>query len=76
MDDGRCPDGEWARSSKALQATSAAHLAAAQKKDSDAAKTAFADLTRQSCKVCHAAHNGKSSKRFFHSVPGQSVFFE
>lgn len=59
MDDGRCPDGEWAKSSKALQSTSAALLAAAEKKDAAAAKAAFADLTAQSCKVCHAAHKGK-----------------
>lgn len=59
MDDGRCPDGEWAKSSKALQATSAALLAAAEKKDAEAAKAAFGDLTAQSCKVCHAAHKGK-----------------
>lgn len=59
MDDGRCPDGEWAKSAKALQATSAALLAAAEKKDAAAAKTAFGDLTAQSCKVCHAAHKGK-----------------
>lgn len=59
LDDGRCPDGEWAKSSKALQTTSAALLAAAEKKDAAAAKAAFADLTAQSCKVCHAAHKGK-----------------
>lgn len=59
MDDGRCPDGEWAKSAKALQATSAALLAAAEKKDAAGAKAAFGDLTAQSCKVCHAAHKGK-----------------
>ncbi|TXT32332.1 MAG: hypothetical protein FD138_2077 [Planctomycetota bacterium] len=59
MDDGRCPDGEWAKSAKGLQSTSAALLAAAEKKDAAAAKAAFADLTAQSCKVCHAAHKGK-----------------
>lgn len=56
MDDGRCPDGEWAKAAKALQTTSAALLAAAEKKDAAAAKAAFGDLTAQSCKVCHAAH--------------------
>ena len=59
MDDGRCPDAEWAKSAKALQATSAALLDAAEKKDAAAAKAAFGDLTAQSCKVCHAAHKGK-----------------
>lgn len=56
MDDGRCPDGEWAKAAKALQATSATLLAAAETKDAAAAKAAFADLTGQSCKVCHTAH--------------------
>lgn len=56
MDDGRCPDGEWAKAAKALQATSATLLAAAETKDAAAAKAAFADLTGQSCKVCHTTH--------------------
>lgn len=59
MDDGRCPDGEWAKASKALQAQSAAVLAKSEAKDLDGAKAAFADLTKQSCAVCHAAHKGK-----------------
>jgi uncharacterized glyoxalase superfamily protein PhnB len=60
MDDGRCPDGEWAKAAKALQAQSATLLAAAEKKDTDAAKAAFKDLTAQSCAICHAAHKPKS----------------
>jgi hypothetical protein len=60
MDDGRCPDGEWAKAAKALQAQSAAVLAAAEKDDAASAKAAFAELTAQSCKVCHAAHKPKS----------------
>lgn len=59
MDDGRCPDGEWAKAAKALQAQSAAVLAAAEKDDAATAKAAFGELTAQSCKVCHAAHKGK-----------------
>ncbi len=59
MDDGRCPDGEWAKASKALQAQSAAVLAKAEAKDLDGAKAAFGELTKSSCAVCHAAHKGK-----------------
>lgn len=59
MDDGRCPDGEWAKASKALQAASKAVLEKAEAKDAAGAKAAFGDLTAQSCKVCHAAHKGK-----------------
>ncbi|MCX7418909.1 MAG: hypothetical protein NT013_05150 [Planctomycetia bacterium] len=59
MDDGRCPDGEWAKASKALQAQSAAVLAAAEKDDAATAKAAFKELTAQSCAICHAAHKPK-----------------
>ena len=60
MDDGRCPDGEWAKASKALQAQSAAVLAAAEKDDAATAKAAFKELTAQSCAICHAAHKPKT----------------
>lgn len=59
MDDGRCPDGEWAKAAKAIQGTSAEVLAAAEKKDAAAAKAAFGKLTAEGCAVCHAAHKGK-----------------
>ena len=59
MDDGRCPDGEWAKAAKALQAQSAAVLAAATKDDAASAKAAFTELTAQSCAICHAAHKPK-----------------
>lgn len=59
MDDGRCPDGEWAKAAKALQAQSAAVLAAAEKDDAATAKAAFKELTAQSCAICHAAHKPK-----------------
>ena len=59
MDDGRCPDAEWAKAAKALQAQSAAVLAAAEKDDAATAKAAFKDLTAQSCAICHAAHKPK-----------------
>ena len=42
MDDGRCPDGDWAKAAKALQTQSAAVLAAAEKMDAAAAKEALA----------------------------------
>lgn len=56
MDDGRCPDGEWAKAAKALQTSSAAVLAKAEAKDLEGAKAAFGELTAGSCKVCHTAH--------------------
>ncbi len=60
MDDGRCPDGTWAKAAKALQATSAVVLDKAEKKDLDGAKAAFKELTAQSCAVCHEAHKPKA----------------
>lgn len=59
MDDGRCPDGTWAKSAKALQVSSAALLAKAEAKDLDGTKAAFKELTTQSCAVCHEAHKPK-----------------
>jgi mono/diheme cytochrome c family protein len=59
MDDGRCPDGEWAKAAKALQAQSAAVLSAAEKDNFAGAKEAFKELTAQSCAICHAAHKPK-----------------
>ena len=59
MDDGRCPDGTWAKSAKALQASSAALLEKAEAKDLDGTKAAFKELTSQSCAVCHEAHKPK-----------------
>ncbi len=56
MDDGRCPDGEWAKGAKTLQECSAVVLAKAEAKDLDGAKAAFAALTAGSCAVCHKAH--------------------
>ncbi|MFN0051057.1 MAG: hypothetical protein ACKV0T_02640 [Planctomycetales bacterium] len=56
MDDGRCPDGDWAGASKALQTNSADILAAAEKKDLAAAKAAFGKLTAEGCGACHKAH--------------------
>ena len=49
MEDGRCPDADWANAAKALQADSAAVLAAAEKMDAAAAKAAFGKLTAEGC---------------------------
>jgi cytochrome c556 len=59
MQDGRCPDGVWAGAAKSLGEGSTAVLAAADKKDVEAARTAFKTVT-DSCKSCHDAH--KKSK--------------
>lgn len=56
MDDGRCPDGEWAKGAKAVQSATAEVLAAAEKKDAAAAKAAFAKVTGEGCATCHKAH--------------------
>jgi hypothetical protein len=56
MDDGRCPDGEWAKATTAVREATADVLAAAEKKDAEAAKKGFAKLTGEGCKVCHTAH--------------------
>lgn len=56
MDDGRCPDGDWANATKAIRESSAAVLAAAEKEDAAGAKAAFAKLTSEGCAVCHKAH--------------------
>lgn len=55
MDDGRCPDGEWAAASKTLRECSAAVLAAADAKDADAGLNAFKAMTK-ACGQCHKAH--------------------
>jgi cytochrome c556 len=55
MQDGRCPDGTWAGAAKSLGEGSAAVLAAAEKKDAEAARGAFKTVTT-SCKTCHDAH--------------------
>ena len=55
MQDGRCPDATWAGAAKSLGEGSSAVLAAAEKKDVAAARTAFKSVT-DSCKSCHDAH--------------------
>lgn len=55
MDDGRCPDGTWAKACKSLRTQSEAVLAKIKAKDRDGAAAEFKKLT-QSCGVCHKAH--------------------
>lgn len=58
MDDGRCPDGVWAEAARTtLREGSAEVLAAAEKKDLEAASAGFKKLT-QACAACHKAHKG------------------
>ena len=56
LDDGRCPDGDWAKASKALQLHGQEVIDASEKKDLEAAKAAFGKLTAEGCAVCHKAH--------------------
>ena len=56
MDDGRCPDAEWAKGAKTVQKSSAVIIDLAAKKDLSGAQDAFKVLTAQGCKTCHAKH--------------------
>lgn len=55
MDDGRCPDAVWAGATKELREGSASVVAALEKKDIEAARAAFKNLTG-ACTTCHNAH--------------------
>ena len=55
MDDGRCPDGDWANAATVLRNASAAVLAKVEAKDAAGAAAEFKKLT-QSCADCHKAH--------------------
>ena len=55
MDDGRCPDGDWANAAKALKEGSAAVLAKIEAKDLEGAAAEFKKVT-ESCAGCHKAH--------------------
>ena len=52
MDDGRCPDGDWANASKSLRDGSAAVLTKIEAKDYAGAQEAFKAVTG-SCAACH-----------------------
>lgn len=55
MDDGRCPDADWAGAATKLREGSAALLAKLEAKDADGAKDAMKSMT-QACGACHKAH--------------------
>jgi hypothetical protein len=55
MDDGRCPDADWANAATALREGSAAVLAKLEAQDAAGAQEAFSSVT-QSCGACHKAH--------------------
>jgi len=55
MDDGRCPDADWANAAKALRDGSAEVLAKIDAKDTAGAEQAFKTMT-QACAACHKAH--------------------
>ncbi|MEI8380103.1 MAG: hypothetical protein WCJ09_08245 [Planctomycetota bacterium] len=55
MDDGRCPDADWANAAKALREGSAAVLAKIEAKDAAGAQEAFKAVTG-SCAACHKVH--------------------
>lgn len=59
MDDGRCPDKDWAGAAKTLRECSGKVLEAAKAKDADAAQSAFKNLTT-ACADCHKAHRPKN----------------
>lgn len=56
MDDGRCPDGVWAKAATdSLRKGTVAVMAAIKARDAAAANTAFKTVT-SSCAACHKAH--------------------
>ncbi len=55
MDDGRCPDADWANASTILRTASDAVLVKALAKDHAGVAAEFAKLT-ESCGTCHKAH--------------------
>ncbi len=55
MEDGRCPDKDWAGAAKTLRECSGKVLDAAKAKDAAAANGAFKALTG-ACATCHKAH--------------------
>jgi len=55
MDDGRCPDADWANASTMLRTASDAVLVKALAKDHAGVAAEFAKLT-ESCGACHKVH--------------------
>lgn len=58
MDDGRCPDKDWAGAAKDLRENSAKVLVAARAKDLADAQGAFKGVTA-ACAACHKVHREK-----------------
>jgi hypothetical protein len=55
MDDGRCPDADWAAAAKTLRECSAKVGECAKAKDLPGAQAAFKGLTG-ACAACHGVH--------------------
>jgi hypothetical protein len=55
MDDGRCPDADWANAATALREGSATLVAKLDAKDAAGSQEAFKSMT-QACGSCHKAH--------------------
>ena len=55
VDDGRCPDADWAAAATTLRDGTAAVLAKIEAKDAAGAQEAFKSATA-SCAACHKAH--------------------
>lgn len=55
MDDGRCPDADWAGAATSLREGSAALLAKIEAKDLAGSQAALKTMT-QACGACHKAH--------------------
>ena len=55
MDDGRCPDGDWAKAASVLREGSASVLDKLGAKDLAGAKESFKSMT-QACAACHKVH--------------------
>ena len=63
MEDGRCPDGVWAKAAKeTLRQGSEEVLKAVGAKDLEAARAAFKAMTA-SCGGCHKAHKKKKPEK-------------
>jgi cytochrome c556 len=55
MDDGRCPDADWANAAKMLREGSDAVYKHIEAKDAEGAAAAFKTMT-QACGACHKVH--------------------
>lgn len=60
MDDGRCPDKDWAAGAKAVRESTKKLLESAAKKDLENVQASFKTLTSEGCATCHKAHRPKA----------------